>query len=1320
MNQKPQATERFSADYMGSLLSDLCHLVAERSPAEVELVSRHEDLNDAAQVKHAKAKKDVAGRYEKDKTATETEAADTRRRILARFDTEYHAVENEYQRLCAGSVGQFEEKKAAAQQARNEAQWEASAVLEAVKSGALAELKEAEKRIASRGTELSAIHREAVGLLRQRHQWRDYPDPEPPQNARESDPVGYLDQLAPRAKDQLGALHRQSIPRFFEGAQPLVYFVLLCLGLVFTTALSAGLAGWPWILPSGLSAVVAVALYAALAVWLYRVARRQSVEAYMALKRTLAEAAAVHPQAQEAVHLHYQRRVAEAAQRCNDQARQADRQFNAEMADLKTQKELALRQADAKYPALLTKLVARRDRDLEEAHTAYSQRLRQIDQRYRADTERLEQEYSQTVRENDQQFRRKWNELADRWQSGIERFQSGIEQTHRRCDHWFPNWSLLDCDRWVTSTEIPPVFRFGHYQISLRQIEGGIPNDQRLRPPQTEFQLPALLPFPEQSLLLLKSSGRGRDQAIRLIQGVMLRMLTAIPPGKVRFTIIDPVRLGENFSAFMHLADYLDQLVTSRIWTDPAHIEQRLADLTDHMENVLQVYLRNEFDTIQQYNDFAGEMAEAYRVLVVANFPVNFTEVAAQRLKSIVTSGARCGVFTLLALDTKLPMPRNFNLADVLPHALCLDWREGRFLGKHDDYGALPLVFDEPPETERFTRLVRAVGSRVQEADRVEVPFECVAPEPGRRWTADSRGGLDVPLGRAGAKKLQHLSLGKGTSHHVLVAGKTGSGKSNLMHALIVNLGLRYGPDEVDLYLVDFKKGVEFKPYGSGRLPHARVVAIESEREFGLSVLARLDEELKRRGDLFRQSRVQDIQGYRGLNPGAKLPRILLIVDEFQELFVEDDRLAQDAALYLDRLVRQGRAFGIHVLLGSQTLAGAYSLARSTIGQMAVRIALQCSETDAHLILSEENTAARLLTRPGEAIYNDANGLYEGNHPFQVVWLPDQKRDEHLRQIHQLAGKRRLESRPPIVFEGNAPANPGENPMLAELLSAPSWPDGLSAAQAWLGAPVAIKSPTAAQFVRQTGSNLLLVGHREEAALGVLATCLISLAAQHAPLGHDNGPPGARFYVFDGMRPNAPETGLWNRLAAALPHEVHVVPPRAAAKAISHIAEELARRREADEEHGPPLYLIVDHLSRFRDLRRADDDFGFSSFGEERTASPAEQFAGILREGPELGIHSLLWCDTYNSVMRSLDRHGLRDVEMRVLFQMNAADSSNLIDSPAASRLGVYRAVLYDEGQGHLEKFRPYGLPSDDWLAWVRQRLHARAPRSALTSPEQP
>src|SRR5205823_10680705 len=99
----------------------------------------------------------------------------------------------------------------------------------------------------------------------------------------------------------------------------------------------------------------------------------------------------------------------------------------------------------------------------------------------------------------------------------------------------------------------------------------------------------------------------------------------------------------------------------------------------------------------------------------------------------------------------------------------------------------------------------------------------------------------------------------------VLIAGKTGSGKSSLLNALVTNLALNYSPDEIELYLIDFKKGVEFKSYAANALPHARVVAIESEREFGLSVLQRLDAELVMRGELFRSLGVNDLPSFRNL-----------------------------------------------------------------------------------------------------------------------------------------------------------------------------------------------------------------------------------------------------------------------------------------------------------------------------------------------------------------------------------------------------------------------------------------------------------------------
>jgi hypothetical protein len=389
-------------------------------------------------------------------------------------------------------------------------------------------------------------------------------------------------------------------------------------------------------------------------------------------------------------------------------------------------------------------------------------------------------------------------------------------------------------------------------------------------------------------------------------------------------------------------------------------------------------------------------------------------------------------------------------------------------------------------------------------------------------------------------------------------------------------------------------------------------------------------------------------------------------------------------------------------------LSGAYSLARSTLGQMGVRIALQCSESDAHLILSEDNGAARLLSRPGEAIYNDANGLVEGNHVFQVVWLPDERREVYLQRIADLARIRGLTpTKPPVIFEGNVPADVTRNPLLETLLSATEWPPGVRSAKAWLGEAVAIKDPSAANFRPQGGSNLLIVGQNEEAALAMAMVAAVSLAAQHDPSG-------AKFYLGDGTPVDSPRLGLLGRVADSLPHPCRAFGARELPDVMTELVEEVERRQGIEGTAGPAIYLILHDLARFRDLRRQEDDFSFGRTGEDKPANPAKQLSTVLRDGPPVGVHVWCWCDTLSNVNRALERQDLREFEMRVLFQMSQADSSNLIDSPIASKLGWHRAFFHSEEEGTLEKFRPYGRPTDEWLDQVRARLNGR-PAAAIT-----
>ena len=1316
------------------LLDDLRAGIEARRSREQELAELDGDNADPAARQLAQKLSRLETELQQKLAQAEEQHAQANGEIDDLFASHASAAEGEYRRTLQQIQQRYAGEAAAVEKQYEENQWMMSSILDDESENSpkrqyeslKAQIQQSREYLAAQWETLQGLHDDAVALAAARRVGVVV-EPEPHEAAAtREDALSRFDVASLTAQESFAGLKRQVVPRLFAG------WAFLLVGLavwggVFAAAyftvdpalLGLGGAGPnARVLISGGAGLVACVVALLIT---YGIAARQTRSAAEPLILAVTEAHACRQDWLRLAKDDLQQRERDFQERYaaivahRETALEKFAAARAErLAELESEREQGLRAAAEKRAAALRAGAEQRDRETQALDEAHRGRTTALQAQFEAERNRLTQAQDQRTRERQERRMGIWNSLADKWIDTVARLAGGIAELQEASRQATPNWDEIAGPQWSPAEQIPPGVRIGDYRLDLEQMPGGVPEDERLAPDDKVLPVPAVLPFPDDPSLLLKASGPGRSQAVSVLQVAMLRLLALLPPGKVRFTVIDPVGLGENFAAFMHLADFDDLLISSRIWTETAHIEQQLSNLTEHMENVFQKYLRNEFETIEEYNEHAGEVAEPYRILVVANFPAGFSERAAQRLVSIAGSGARCGVYTLVSVDTRQPLPRGFELANLEPGATVLDWKDDRFVNRKLGPEPLPLVPDAPPQAAQFAAIVRKIGELSKNVRRVEVPFRRIAPPGDRCWTADSRASIDVPLGRAGATKLQFLRLGIGTSQHVLVAGKTGSGKSTLLHVIITNLALHYSPDEIEFYLIDFKKGVEFKTYAAHHLPHARVIAIESDREFGTSALERLDAVLKERGDLFREHGVQDVEAFRDARPDVRMPRILLIVDEFQEFFVEDDRYSQTAALLLDRLVRQGRAFGIHVLLGSQTLGGAYSLARTTIGQMAVRIALQCSETDAHLILSEENSAARLLTRPGEAIYNDANGTLEGNSPFQTAWLGDDEHEQFLQRIARLADERGLRTPEPVVFEGNIPADPSRNTALRELIESPAeQPD--AAPHIWMGEAVAITGPTSVSFRRQSGSNLLIVGQSGNTTAGILANALIALAA------HSRAEPATgqtdRLWLLHAAPADANGAGRWKRVVDALPAPARLVGPDEAGTAIGEIAAEVARRQQ-EAGAAPPIFLLIDDLSRFRDLRKSDDDFGFGGFDREKAASPGQQFAEILREGPAIGVHAIVWCDSYNNVDRWFSRQTIREFEMRVAFQMSAADSSNPIDSPAASRLGVNRALLYSDERGTLEKFRPYGPPSDAWLQHVSDATKTSAGEPQPADPD--
>ena len=1071
--------------------------------------------------------------------------------------------------------------------------------------------------------------------------------------------------------------------------------------MVLTVLYLLDVPGLPSVLVTGSIAVGLVVVAAGLggrALW--QRAKRQVRREVGALQHALRQAHAAleqrHQEKRRAIEEQYQA----ALMQKDAELRKAKELLETTKASILKQRGTSVREIEAQRQTALRRLRQQRDEAAHQTEQQYEQRRSALESQSEKDLTAIQQRYDRDTAACEQRYRSSRKQLEDRWDRGLACIQALLQATADLDRSAVADWDPLLAGSWAPATVSPPSVRFGAFHLDLSRLSEAVTaRAESIIDPTRPTVFPALLEFPERCSVLLQSQREGRERAIETLRAVMLRLFTSLPPGRVRFTIIDPLGLGESFAGFMHAGDYQETLIGGRIWTESIHIQQQLEDLTEHMENVIQKYLRNEFETLGQYNQQAGELAEPYHFLVIADFPTNFSEENARRLSSIVHSGPRCGVYTLIAYDVRYERPSGIDLEDVTASGIHLVHEDDRFVWQDPVFRQFPLELDAPPEEAVVTKIMHIVGKAGAEAARVEVPFGAIAPADREYWSLDSRMELRIPLGRTGATRRQYVRLGRGVAQHMLIAGKTGSGKSTLFHVMITNLALWYAPDQVELYLIDFKQGVEFKTYVTHHLPHARAIAIESDREFGLSMLQRLDAEMTYRGERFREAGVQDIGAYR-LSTGKAMPRTVLIVDEFQVFFAEDDKLAQDASVLLEQLVRQGRAFGIHVVLGSQTLGGVFGLARSTIGQMAVRIALQCSEVDSQLILDDDNVAARLLARPGEAIYNDVGGRVAGNSPFQTAWLPDSDRDACLGRVAELTRDRWQSAEPLIVFEGGVPADVTENRLLAASLEPGAPPAEPSAPKIWLGAPVTIKDPTAVTLRRQSGANVLIVGQRDEVAMNLMTAGMVSLAAQ---LGRDS----IRFVVLDGSAPDSAQAGVLERVISALPHAIERVAWRDVAEVTGRLAEEAGRRVQADQHHASTVLLLIYGLQRYRMLRRSEDAFGLS-LDEEAKPRPDTQFAELLREGPGVGMHVLVWADTLSTVERTLDRQTIREFDHRVLFQMSAADSSNLIDSPVANQLGLHRALLYSEEQGGVEKFRPYAAMRVDWLADVGRTLRAR------------
>lgn len=244
---------------------------------------------------------------------------------------------------------------------------------------------------------------------------------------------------------------------------------------------------------------------------------------------------------------------------------------------------------------------------------------------------------------------------------------------------------------------------------------------------------------------------------------------------------------------------------------------------------------------------------------------------------------------------------------------------------------------------------------------REEQRYFVDAGETWRRWQRPD-GALSVPLGEDRFGDIVELSFSSPNSPHLLVAGTTGSGKSEALNAILFGLVRHYTPAELRLLLVD-PKGTELVPFDGCRHMQGPLGWDESD---ALELLRMAVEEMQRRYVLFREHRQRSLPDFNAAVPAQeRLPWWLVVLDEYADL-THDPQARKNIEAELKRLAQKARAAGIHVIIATQKPSAEVisTNLRSNLGaQLALRVK---SATESRVVLDE--AGAENLNGKGDAL----------------------------------------------------------------------------------------------------------------------------------------------------------------------------------------------------------------------------------------------------------------------------------------------------------------------------------------------------------------
>lgn len=515
-----------------------------------------------------------------------------------------------------------------------------------------------------------------------------------------------------------------------------------------------------------------------------------------------------------------------------------------------------------------------------------------------------------------------------------------------------------------------------------------------------KLNLPYTMSIEKGTSIHISCADGTEERGKSMLNAIGMRMLRSVPACQMRFQLIDHSGIGA-FGQLLSIDPATvvnpgDPIVKSIAIGENGNVHSTVKDIAQQIAEtkITMDSLSKDLtgcSSIRHFNLQNPLSKQIYRPILMMNFPLGLGSIELQTLQAMHNDCASWGFSMVLIQPDKA-------LKGLKPEVIekIKDFCSGLLCLRIANPTAPLTVLNSNSPTERKAQIklfalpntdtLKQVAIQYRkesvEASKIQINFtgaKGVYPNPAEWYKASADSGVVIPVGYLEGGQPLRLQFDDVHHVHTVIMGNTGSGKTNLLHVLITNLMLRYRPEEVQVYLIDFKYGLDFRIYTRFYLPNFRAISVTSDAEFALAILRDLENQQKQRSNIMG-SKYQKISDYNASGAGKKMGRIFLIVDELYELVKRaQDDVQKEILQRIDSFAHQTRAFGLNMIISGQDLDKIDGF-ETVVNQCSTRIAMHCKDDQVEMLLGDAGVT-RMHTIDETDVGACVVSLSDGNNP---------------------------------------------------------------------------------------------------------------------------------------------------------------------------------------------------------------------------------------------------------------------------------------------------------------------------------------------------